>query len=100
MAGLCSQTTVEQVCITYTRARVTARPRRTIAVMDEEARTPGQRAARRRHRRRVFGVFVFIAVAVAVVAAAYFTLSGSDDASNDAAVDAGLVSTTTTTVPP
>ena len=42
---------------------------------------------------------MFIAVAVAVIAGAYFTLSGSDDASNDAAGDAGLTTTTITTVP-
>jgi hypothetical protein len=65
--------------------------------VQEEPLTPRQRAARRRHRRRVFGVFVFIVIAVGVFVGAYFSLSGSDESTNDASVGTNL--TTTTTVP-
>jgi hypothetical protein len=61
--------------------------------------TPRQRAARRRHRRRVFGVFVFLAVAVGVVAAAYFTFVGPDDSPDVATRPRAELTTTTTGAP-
>lgn len=58
--------------------------------------TPRQRAARRRHRRRVFGVLVFFAAAVGVFAAAYFALAGPDGSSSDATRPSADLTTTTT----
>jgi hypothetical protein len=58
--------------------------------------SPRQRAVRRRHRRRVFGVLLFFLVAVGVFAAAYFTLVRSDSSSNKVARPSAALSTTTT----
>lgn len=58
--------------------------------------TPRQRATRRRHRRRVLGVLVFVLVAGGVFAAAYFALAGPDNSSNVATGPTTELTTTTT----
>jgi hypothetical protein len=59
--------------------------------------TPRQRAARRRHRRRVIGSLLFVAVAIGVFAAAYFSFVDSSDSSDDASSTSTSLPTTTTT---